>query len=593
MNGENKSKCEELFNQGLEKLAKQDFLTAKSFFLQAEKIFPGRESVIYNLALTNYLLNDYESCEEIIEKLYQLNSNDYQIIKLFISVLSKKYSLEKIVELIFKINSEQEINNKDDLINLFEDISSKFVSLGLELSKKFYQKYLSLDKKNLKIFIESMLLLPSVLESNEDENKIRQIFEENIQTIETLKVDEFNNIEMPNTLPFFLSYSYKNNKIILKKYTKCLRKVFKNLNYAVNFVQNISTSKIKIGFISRFFTDHTVGKLFYNLPLKLDKNIFNVVVFHSSYTKKGLIKNEIDLNLKTICLPTSFEKQKEIIEKEKLDIIFYPDIGMATDLYYLTFLRLAKIQITSFGHPETSGNKTIDYFISNKLSEIESAHNHYSEKLICFKNFHVFYKPPKFYKKEVINNSQNNIYSCLQSIMKLHPRFDDVIHGILKSDSRATVTFLKDENGYQYKLFFERLKKKKIDIERIKFLERMNTNDFINTCGNSNVMLDPFFFGAGNTFIEQFVYPVPIVTCPNDYLRSRIALGLYSQLKIENPPVCSNTEEYISTAVELANNKKKNNFIREQISCNSKFFFENQNVLVEYENFFKQIVHTS
>lgn len=121
----------------------------------------------------------------------------------------------------------------------------------------------------------------------------------------------------------------------------------------------------------------------------------------------------------------------------------------------------------------------------------------------------------------------------------------------------------------------------------------MTVNDFINMCGNSNVMLDPLFFGAGNTFIEQIVNPVPIVTCPNDYLRSRIALGLYSQLRIENPPVCSNTEEYISTAVELANNKKKNNVIREQIFTNSKFFFENQNVIVEYENFFKQIVHTS
>jgi len=492
MNDENKFKCEELFNQGLEKLAKQDFLTAKSFFLQAEKIFPGRESVLYNLALTNFLLNDYEACEEIIEKLYQLNSNDYQIIKLFICVLSKKYSLEKVVELIFKINSEQEINNKDDLINLFEDISTKFIPLGLELSKTFYQKYLSLDKKNLKIFIESMLLLPSVLESNENENKIRQIFEKNIQTIETLKVNEFNNKKMPGTLPFFLSYSYKNNKIILEKYTKCFRKVFKNLNYTANFIKNTSTSKIKIGFISQFFTDHTVGKLFYNLPLKLDKNNFDVVVFHSFYTKKGLIKNEIDLNLKTICLPTSFEKQREIIEKEKLDIIFYTDIGMSIDLYYLTFLRLAKIQITSWGHPETSGNKTIDYFISNKLSEIESAQNYYTEKLICFENFNVFYKPPKFFKKEVNYNSQNNIYSCLQSIIKLHPRFDDVIYGILKSDSRAIVTFLKDESGYEAKFFFERLKKKKIDLERIKFLERMTANDFINVCGNSNVMLDPF-----------------------------------------------------------------------------------------------------
>ena len=38
-------------------------------------------------------------------------------------------------------------------------------------------------------------------------------------------------------------------------------------------------------------------------------------------------------------------------------------------LYFLSYLKLAKKQITSWGHPETTGNETIDYFLTSKLLE--------------------------------------------------------------------------------------------------------------------------------------------------------------------------------------------------------------------------------
>ena len=53
------------------------------------------------------------------------------------------------------------------------------------------------------------------------------------------------------------------------------------------------------------------------------------------------------------------------IQKENLDIAFFPDIGMSTEFYYLSFVRFAKNQITSWGHPITSSNETIDYFLSS------------------------------------------------------------------------------------------------------------------------------------------------------------------------------------------------------------------------------------
>ena len=64
-------------------------------------------------------------------------------------------------------------------------------------------------------------------------------------------------------------------------------------------------------------------------------------------------------------------------------------------------------------------------------------------------------------------------------------------------------------------------------------------------------------------------------------------MGLYNQMKINNPPVVYNNEDYINLSIELANNKKKNKEIRDQIIENSnKFFFNNYLVINEFENFF-------
>ena len=68
-------------------------------------------------------------------------------------------------------------------------------------------------------------------------------------------------------------------------------------------------------------------------------------------------------------------------------------------------------------------------------------------------------------------------------------------------------------------------------------------------------------------------------------------MGLYKQLNIESPPVYNSIDDYIFSAVEIVNDKKKNISIREQIFEKSKFFFRNKEVLIEYENFFLKIMN--
>ena len=92
---------------------------------------------------------------------------------------------------------------------------------------------------------------------------------------------------------------------------------------------------------------------------------------------------------------------------------------MSTNLYYLTLIKLAKIHITSWGHPETTGNKNINYFLSSKLLETHGYEKNYSEKVLLANYLPMYFYKPKLYKQLSQEElSKNNIYLCSQSLIK-------------------------------------------------------------------------------------------------------------------------------------------------------------------------------
>jgi len=592
----NKKKAENLFIEGISKLNNKDFLNAKNCFFSASQFFPERISILYNLALSYYYLEEKNKSINILKKIILLDNADFDSIKLLLTILLDQNKFNEILEVIYNLDKKTEEKYKNDFLDLFYEITSKFLIVGdLDINQKFYKKYLNLDIKNLEIYLESLFLVSSINIDNIKFYSSRSKFQENLENIKDLEIDnyKYNKDRLPRIMTFYLSYNDENNLPILKRFTQNISKIYPELNMQLNLKYYTLMSKIRIGFVSEFLTDHTIGKLFSSLILDLNAKKFDVTVFHSSKTKNGYIKKLIDLKVRTVILPFLLKDKIKIFENEKLDIIFYTDIGMSGDLYYLTFFRLAKFQINTWGHPETSGNNNIDYFLSNEMSESYESSKYYSERLIKFKNFNIYCDFPKFHNKEFkYNFPQNkNIYFCPQSIFKLVPDFDEVLKGIINLDRKALIFFIKDSYDHQYKIFLQRLKNKKINLDKIIFLERLSQNEFIYLCGKADVLLDPLYFGAGNSFMETFLHPAPLVTFPGTFLRSRLALGMYKQLNIQDAPICKSIEDYVFKAVEIANNKKINFLIREQIFQKGKFFFKNKDVLTEYENFFLNLMN--
>ena len=516
--------AKKFFNKALEYYKEKKFDLVEKNFEKALELFPNRVSILENLASIYYINKKYKETEFTLKKLEKLESKNQKLDELKFYVLKK---LKKYDELIIFLKNK----------NNFKDI-------------------------NKKIYVNAKLLYPFFFRDNEEIESSRANLEKNIDEIDndnfTLKLEG----EMIDPPIFNSSYDQYENLELNKKIVKILRKVYPILNQ--NLLSEQKNEKIKIGFISEFFSNHTIGKLFKGLIFNLDKNKFDTIVFHSkkddhSPIFQEFVRAEIESKIKNIILPKSFQKKIENIKKENLDIVFFPDIGMSTEFYYLSFIRFAKIQITSWGHPVTTSNSTIDYFLTSKLLETSDAEKRFSEKLLLSK-----YLPMYFYKPKISNVladtelAQQNKYFCSQNLIKLHPHFDQILAKIIKKDKNANILLIKDNDEIMSQNLIKRFQKNSsLNSDKIKFLEKMNVEKYINLCGSSSVLLDTIYFGAGNSFHESMFYGTPTVTMPTENLKSRIVLGAYKQMQIENPPVVDSIEDYVDCAVELANNEKK------------------------------------
>ena len=69
------------------------------------------------------------------------------------------------------------------------------------------------------------------------------------------------------------------------------------------------------------------------------------------------------------------------------------------------------------------------------------------------------------------------------------------------------------------------------------------------------MLLDPIYFGSGNSFHESMFYGTQTVTCPSKYIKSRIVSAAYIQMEVKNPPIVKNKDDYVSKAIEIANDE--------------------------------------
>ena len=553
--------AKKIFEGAQKKFENKNYKEAQNLWLKILDYYPKNLSVLRNLALAFYHDKSLENAEMMLKKIIKINKKEPQALVMLILILEK-----------------QDKTNE----------TKNYIDLGLK--ENIIDKHWEVKQK---------LILPTIFEDLQDIDDSRNDLSEYIQDVldNNKKISLNIDSQLIKPVQFNLSYNQYNNLDLNKKCVKFFRKIYPQLN-KTHHLKNIPNSKIRIGFVSDYLTDHTIGKLFKGIILNLDKNKFDIKVFHTTKTKNGKIYQDFvdaekNNQVNNFILPIKFEDKQKIITNENLDILFYPEIGLSLELYYLSFIRLATCQITSWGHPETTGIDTLDYFLTSKLIESKNSNEKFSEKLL-YADF-----LPMYYYTPVVKNeldidilSKNNIYSCPQTLFKIHPEFDLALGKILDEDKKAKIYFIKDSDNVYYKKLLNRFtKNKKIDLDRINFIDNLSWENYINHCGQASVLLDPFYFSAGNSFYESMFYGTPTVTKPTEYTKSRLVLGAYNQMNIDEAPIVNTVDDFVAKAVEIANDKNLYDLKNSYKDKAKAMLYENKKVVSNLEDIFERIVN--
>ena len=465
----------------------------------------------------------------------------------------------------------------------------------LEEAVAHYQQALSSSPSDgLRILLATVL--PVIPQSKAHLLESRRNFEEQISRLSEQALSLDDPCREVGATNFYLAFQGFNDRELLVKIARLYECACPSLLYTAPHCLTApptkKSGKIKIGFLSQYFKNHSVGKAARGVLAHLSRERFSVTAIFVPPVADDEISRFVQQKAdKTVVLPGSLKAVREVIAAEELDILFYQDIGMDPFTYFLAFSRLAPVQCVFFGHAETSGVRSIDYFISSENIEPNNAQDHYSERLITMKSPCAYYYKPEVPaalkpRSEFGLDDADHLYLCPQTFFKFHPDFDAILSGILETDARARLVLKEGAELYWTTLLLKRFERTMRHLmDRITVLPPQPGTDFINLIAVSDVMLDPLHFSGLTTSLEAFAVGTPVVTLPGEFQCSRLTLSLYNEMKMQDCVVDS-PARYVELAVRLGTDAKYRAKLKTKILARNKHLYENTRVVKEYERAF-------
>jgi protein O-GlcNAc transferase len=470
------------------------------------------------------------------------------------------------------------------------------VSAGLAVKADRYSKQAYALKPSDDIRIAQALTIAAIQPSVEAIAASRRAYEDGLSDALAAKLRVTNLSAAQSMNGFFLAYHGENDRALQVKAAGLLAGAAPWLAATAPHCTAPSrrAGKIRIGFISAFLYDHSIGNTSRGLIAQLSREIFEVIVLRISPSKRDHVTDAMRRDADSMLdLDSDVDRARAQLAALELDILFYQDIGMEPMSYALAFARLAPVQCVSFGHPNTTGIPNMDYFVSNDLYEPDDAHTHYSERLVQLRNLPTlayYYRPAppaEGVRRESFGlRDAEHVYLCPQTIYKIHPEFDAVLRGILMRDPNGVVVLIRSAHYNYCDLLQQRFARTLAQVsERVLFLDAMRFPRFLQLLSLADVCLDTLHFNGMNTSLEAFSVGTPIVTLPGRLQRGRHTQAMYRKMGILDC-IAKDAEDYVGIAVRLGCDKMFAEAIKRRIAARSSVLFENRDVVAEFEQFF-------
>jgi len=396
-------------------------------------------------------------------------------------------------------------------------------------------------------------------------------------------------IDDPNALgqhPFHLAYQEENNREPLSRYGELRGALMQRWLDAQPppRPQSVANDAVRLGIVSAHVHDHSVwnalsrGWLRHLDRARVDVRVFYVGLKEDAETRaaKSMVSH-FEQGLRDL------REWVDIIRAHQVDVLLYPEIGMDMVTVQLASLRLAPVQLASWGHPETTGLPTIDYFLSAQGLEPPDCESNYTERLVRLPNLGCSYQPNRVADVEPNLGGLGipvdvPLLLCPGTPFKYAPQHDRVLTAIAKELEECQFIFfthhvpsLSDKLRTRLSKAFER---ESLDFKRhVVFVPWQRPPEFYGLMKRADALLDTIGFSGFNTAMQAVECALPIVTKEGRFMRGRFASGILKRMGLSEL-VATSDEEYVGLAVKLARDGGYRAQLRARLEASRETLFD-------------------
>lgn len=580
-----------------------DFAGARQQFEQATRLKPDYALAFYNLGVSCMDLGLLSGAESAFTQAIRLKPDYAQACNHLGNAQRQLGKLDEAQASFTRAAQLKPGKNKSELISL----AYVFWEQGhIDRTVAAYRQAQTIAPYDLKAALGALLSLPAVYHSQQDLLETRQRFADGVQKLYEM-IPDFVANNPPEALlddlrwsNFYLAYQGLDDKPLQMAYSRFVTGMLERI--APQFMQprarkDVAGRRIRIGFLSNFFMDCTVGMYFRSWITQLNRDRFETFVYY--------IRPESDKVTQEIAEgcdhfhhlgngTTSVSSIASAVLADDLDVLVYPELGMDASSFLLAALRLAPVQCAGWGHPVTCGHASMDYYLSSAAMEPPGAQAHYAEKLILLDGLGTYYSkpqlPPAARRADFSLPEGKTLYLFPQSLFKIHPDNDALLARILERDPNGVLVLFAGRHPNITNALFSRLSNalRARGIEpkgRGLILPSMPHDAYLRVNMLCDVMLDTLHWSGGNTSLDALASGLPVVTLPGEFMRGRQSMGMLQSMGL-GELIATGHDDYVEKAVRLGTDAPWRKQVAQRIAERSHVIFNLHTPLRQMEAFY-------
>ena len=401
--------------------------------------------------------------------------------------------------------------------------------------------------------------------------------------------------------PYYLAYHECDNRALLSRYGDLCSNLMK---FAIRSHKRPPTiirrlGKVRVGIVSGKIYDQSVWTAIVKGWCRhLDRRRFELTILSTG----TVVDRETELARSLV--PDFVAGFKDVrqwadqILDRRFDVLFYPEIGMDGMSVRLASLRLAPIQIASWGHPETTGLPTIDYYISADDFEPPGAQAWYREKLVTLPGMGCIYEPHNVAfdatSGDLSLDRSRVLLLCPGTPYKYDPRRDRTLVEIARRAPECRFVFCHDTVPNVSAMVQKRLEAAfhaaQITFdEHVVFLRHQSRAGFFGLMQITDLCLDTIGFSGFNTTMQALECGLPVVGYEGRFMRGRFASGILRHMGLHEL-VASAEDQYAKLAEKLVRDVAYLQQVRACIAERVPGLFGDLSPLGAFEDFLESAV---